>query len=312
MTRGGVRHPEWVGAARAAAALLLGLTGCGVRVPLAAELEPAAARSAAAAASVAAPPSPAERPESALGPLTLAMEELRRDLAALQADVATLREEIAQARAGIEAATRPSPDGQRDALDALDRRVTASEAGLGQLAGTVGGVETTVDGLADQVARLEAVSTPVPRSRLATGGKGTRAATAVGSPEEIFDRAMESFRGGELGQAILDFEEFVGKNPRHPLVPSAQFWIAEAYFRARDFENAVSGYQKTVTLAPKGDKAADALLRLGLALRALKREDRAREAWGRLVRDFPDSEAAKRGRVLLRESGRGAEPKPSP
>jgi len=286
VTRGGVRQPGWLGAARAGA-LLLGLAGCGVRVP------------------------PAAEPQLA-GPQSAATEELRRDLAALRAEVATLRSELAQARAATEAATRQSSDGQRDALDALDRRVTASESRLGQLAGTVGSVETTVDGLADQVARLEAVSTPVPRGRPAAGGKATRPPTAVAGPEEMFDRAMESFRNGELGQAILDFEEFVGKNPRHSLVPSAQFWIGEAYFRARDFENAASGYQKTVTLAPKGDKAADALLRLGLALRALKREDRAREAWGRLVRDFPDSEAAKRGRVLLRESGRGAEPKASP
>ena len=142
----------------------------------------------------------------------------------------------------------------------------------------------------------------MPQSRLATGTTGPGSPTAPIGPEELFDRAMGSFRGGELGQAVLDFEEFVSKNPKHPLVANAEFWIGEAYFRARDFDNAASAYQKTVTLAPKGDRAADALLRLGLAFRALRHEDQAREAWSRLVRDFPDSEASKRAKTLLRES----------
>ena len=76
------------------------------------------------------------------------------------------------------------------------------------------------------------------------------------SPEELFDRGMESFRGGELGQAVLDFEEFADKHPGHPLAPSVQFWIGEAYFRSRDFEQAASKYQKAIDLA--ADRGAHA------------------------------------------------------
>jgi len=234
--------------------------------------------------------------------LTRATDSLRRDLEALHQDVAALRAELDQARKEIEATNQTARVAQLQAVDALAKQIGADERRLDDLASTVGGVETTIDGLADQVARLEAASAPVPQSRLATGTTGPGSPTAPIGPEELFDRAMGSFRGGELGQAVLDFEEFVSKNPKHPLVANAEFWIGEAYFRARDFDNAASAYQKTVTLAPKGDRAADALLRLGLALRALKREDQAREAWSRLVRDFPDSEASKRAKTLLRES----------
>ncbi len=115
---------------------------------------------------------------------------------------------------------------------------------------------------------------------------------------------MESYRAGELGQAVLDFEEFADKHPGHPLTPSAHFWIGEAYFRSRDFEQAASQYQKAIDLAATGDRTPDALLRLGLALRSLHREDRAREVWARLVRDFPDSDAALRARAVLRQPGR--------
>ena len=234
--------------------------------------------------------------------LTRATDSLRRDLEALHQDVAALRAELDQARKEIEATNQTARVAQLQAVDALAKQIGADERRLDDLASTVGGVETTIDGLADQVARLEAASAPVPQSRLATGTTGPGSPTAPIGPEELFDRAMGSFRGGELGQAVLDFEEFVSKNPKHPLVANAEFWIGEAYFRARDFDNAASAYQKTVTLAPKGDRAADALLRLGLAFRALRHEDQAREAWSRLVRDFPDSEASKRAKTLLRES----------
>jgi len=94
----------------------------------------------------------------------------------------------------------------------------------------------------------------------------------------------------------------------HPLAASTQFWIGEAYFRSRDFEQAASKYQKAIDLAPTGERTPDALLRLGLALRSLRREDRAREVWARLVRDFPESEAALRARAVLRQSGRTVGP----
>src|SRR5262249_28116990 len=105
---------------------------------------------------------------------------------------------------------------------------------------------------------------------------------------------------GELGQAVLDFEEFADKYPGHPLAASVQFWIGEAYFRSRDFEQAVDKYQKAVDLAPTGERTPDALLRLGLALRSLQREDRAR--------DFPDRAAAVRARAVLRQPSRSTRP----
>jgi TolA-binding protein len=61
-------------------------------------------------------------------------------------------------------------------------------------------------------------------------------------------------------------------------------------------------------MAPKGEKAPEALLKLGLAYRALRRQDRARDAWSHLVQEFPQSEAAQKARAALREIARGAKP----
>jgi tol-pal system protein YbgF len=147
---------------------------------------------------------------------------------------------------------------------------------------------------------------PPPRSsaealpRVAKPSAPAPAAGASPSARAIFDRAMESWRKGETGQAVLDFEELVQTYPGDPLVAPAQFRIGEAYYAARDFERAALGYRKAIELAPQGKDTPQALLRLGLAYRAQKRESDARQAWNQLVRDFPDSEATEEARRALR------------
>jgi tol-pal system protein YbgF len=111
---------------------------------------------------------------------------------------------------------------------------------------------------------------------------------------------MNNWNKGEQGQAVLDFEELIQTYPSDPLAASAQFRIGEAYYTARDFERAATEYRKAVDLAPKGKDTPQALLRLGLAYRAQKREADARQAWNQLVRDFPDSDATEEARRALK------------
>ena len=243
-----------------------------------------------------------------------ALSELRTDVAGLRSDLAGLGGEVASLREALAAASRQAAtereagEGRaREAQQALDARLASAERRLEELGDGISGLEGSVASLAEQVARLEAGSgtaASVPRPL----PPPSRTPSPAISAEELFDRGMESFRAGELGQAVLDFEEFADKHPGHPLAPSVQFWIGEAYFRSRDFEQAAEKYQKAVDLAPAGERTPDALLRLGLALRSLHREDRAREVWARLLRDFPDSEAALRARVVLRQPSRSVRP----
>jgi tol-pal system protein YbgF len=230
--------------------------------------------------------------------LQAALEATRQDLLGLRSDVATLREALEGGRDRL-AEQAQAVTGARAALDALVARTAATERRVEELADALSGLEVSIGALADQAARLEAAGAGGPLQR-----PGVRRGGGPVSPEELFDRGMASFRTGELGQAVLDFEELVEQHPGHPLAPSAHFWIGEAYFRTRDFEHAAAQYQRVIDLAPGGERTPDALLRLGLALRSLRREDRARGVWARLVRDFADSEAALRARALLREPGR--------
>jgi tol-pal system protein YbgF len=247
------------------------------------------------------------RQDAGLVELRTAVDGLRADLRSLKDEVSGLRTSVG---AGLERAAdaRAAEDERlRDAVEAFGHRLLAIERRTEELAEAVNGLETSMAVLTEQVVRLEAGGAGAAVLRQTHPGRPRQAGPPI-SAEELFDRGMESFRAGELGQAVLDFAEFAEKHPTHPLGPSAHFWIGEAYFRSRDFEHAATEYQRAIDLAPAGDRTPDALLRLGLALRSLRREDRAREIWARLLRDFPDSEAALRARAVLRQPGRAVRP----
>jgi tol-pal system protein YbgF len=245
-----------------------------------------------------------DRQEAALGDLRVQVDGLRESVRGLREDVAGLRTALEAVSAAREAEDRRT----REAQEALTGRVAAAERRGEELAEGVAGLEVAVASLAEQFARFEAGNAAAATLRRdAPPGGGRQAGPSV-SAEELFDRGMENYRAGELGQAVLDFEQFTERHVAHPLAPSAHFWIGEAYFRSRDFEHAAGQYQRAIDLAPTGERTPDALLRLGLALRSLRREDRAHEVWARLIRDFPDSEAALRARAVLRQPGRTLRP----
>lgn len=120
------------------------------------------------------------------------------------------------------------------------------------------------------------------------------------SPEQAYAAALATFRAREHGQAVLDFLDFIAKHPRHPLAANAQYWIGEAYYVQRDYRQALAEFQKVPEVAPGAAKAADALLKIGLCQRNLRDEARARQTWQRVVRDFPQSEAAIKARGFLK------------
>jgi len=138
---------------------------------------------------------------------------------------------------------------------------------------------------------------PPPASR----GGGAGAAVPVRNPDadRMFGAALAKLRAGEGGQAALEFTEFVTQFPNHPQAAAAQNWIGEAYYRQRDYRQAIAEFQKTVDNYTQTAEVAEALLKIGLCKRALGDAAAARAAWAQLVKQYPKSEAAAQARGFL-------------
>src|SRR5260370_30535923 len=88
------------------------------------------------------------------------------------------------------------------------------------------------------------------------------------TPEKLFATAMTSFRAEEHGQAVLEFPELIDKFPKHPLAPTSQYWIGEAYYRQRDFNQALTDLPKVPDLYPHTQAGAESLPNIGRRHRA--------------------------------------------
>jgi tol-pal system protein YbgF len=124
------------------------------------------------------------------------------------------------------------------------------------------------------------------------------AASSAGNPEQEYSAALATFRSREHGQAVLDFIDFIAKHPKHALAGNAQYWIGEAYWAQRDYRQALVEFEKVSEYGP--GKAPDALVKIGLCHARLRDASGAEQAWQRVIREYPKSEAAALAQSLLR------------
>ena len=117
--------------------------------------------------------------------------------------------------------------------------------------------------------------------------------------DRMFAAALAKLRAGDDGQAALEFTEFVTQYPAHPQAAAAQNYIGDAYYRQREYRQALGEYQKTVDTYTQAAQVSEALLKIGLCQRAVGDGARAKTSWEQVIKQFPKSDAARQARTLL-------------
>jgi tol-pal system protein YbgF len=145
------------------------------------------------------------------------------------------------------------------------------------------------------------IPSPAPAPRPAAPAAPAPAAPLSRNAEadRIFAAALAKLRAGDDGQAALEFTEFVAQFPSHPQAAAAQNHIGEAYYRQRDYRQAMGEFQKTVDGYTQAVQVSEALLKIGLCQRSLGDLARAKASWEQVVKQFPKSDAARQARTLL-------------
>ena len=86
------------------------------------------------------------------------------------------------------------------------------------------------------------------------------------SPEEQFQKALESIRNKKYQEAQISFKNFIKDNSNNQLSGSAHYWLGELYILEKKYRDAAlvlaEGYQKF----PKSIKAPDMLYKLSESL----------------------------------------------
>ncbi len=131
------------------------------------------------------------------------------------------------------------------------------------------------------------------------GGVGAPAAglppaggAAIAGEQASYDAAFNALKGADYPKAIQNFKGFLATFPTSPLASNAQYWLGEAYYVTREYDDAIVAFRKVTTDWPDSRKAPDALVKVGFTQAALGRVADARATLEDVTRRFPGTEAA--------------------
>jgi tol-pal system protein YbgF len=125
------------------------------------------------------------------------------------------------------------------------------------------------------------------------GALAAPAPAAPGDPDGDYRKGIDLLRQREFDAALISFNDFLVRYPGDPRAPRVLFWRGEVLFAQRDYPRALSAFETVLTKEPRGEKAADAWLKVALCHKRLGAPDRARAALERLKTQFPNSDAAR-------------------
>jgi tol-pal system protein YbgF len=114
-----------------------------------------------------------------------------------------------------------------------------------------------------------------------------------------FDAALGVFRSGQFAPAQTAFADFVKRYPQSGYTPSALFWLGNAQYATRNYNEAIANFRSMLSLAPDHAKAPEAVLSIANCQIELKDTRAARRTLEDLTKAYPQSEAAQAGRERL-------------
>jgi tol-pal system protein YbgF len=135
----------------------------------------------------------------------------------------------------------------------------------------------------DQVdeSNVDRPTAPPPSSALDPAAKPAYEAALALVGARQYDRALDALAA------------FLVKYPDHPYADNAMYWRGECYFAKGDYLHAAEQFEGTVTRFPAGNKAPDAMLKLGMSQQKLGNPVKAKEIFDRLAQTYPQSEAVR-------------------
>jgi tol-pal system protein YbgF len=118
-----------------------------------------------------------------------------------------------------------------------------------------------------------------------------------------YEAAMAVYHAGAYGDAESAFEAFARAHPRHDYADNALYWKGEAAYDQAHYADALAAFTEVVERYGGGNKAADALLKIGLCYRELGDDPNARDVLSQLIDAYPGERASDIARVKLAEFG---------
>jgi tol-pal system protein YbgF len=118
-----------------------------------------------------------------------------------------------------------------------------------------------------------------------------------GSINEQFNHAFGLVKQADYANAEVALRAFIDAHPNEALAGNAQYWLGQTYFARNKFPEAASAFAEGYKRFPKGTKAPEDLLYLGMSLAKADQKKNACVALEQLGQAFPNAAPAVRDRA---------------
>ena len=126
-----------------------------------------------------------------------------------------------------------------------------------------------------------------------------------GSVQEKYKYAFGLVRKTEYERASMALSEFIKTYPDELLTSNAKYWLGRTHYVRKDYRRAAEVFLAGYKGDPKGAKAADNLLNLGMSLAGLNKNKEACATYAKLQQDFPKASTVIQKRLAQQKTRTG-------
>ncbi|MBL8704779.1 MAG: tol-pal system protein YbgF [Rhodospirillales bacterium] len=138
-------------------------------------------------------------------------------------------------------------------------------------------------------AQRQQAAAPPPPPAMAQPAVAGNVALPAGSARDQYEYAYGLLRQRDYANAETAFRQFVDRHKTDELTGNALYWLGETHYVRRQFEPAAMAFLDGYKNFPKGSKAPDNLLKLGMSLAAMNRQKEACTTLTKFNNEFGDA-----------------------
>ena len=182
---------------------------------------------------------------------------------------------------------------QRELYLDIDRRLRDLESGAtaGAPAGSISVPQ--IEPTTPATSQAPAVEPPTPSTETMTASISQAPSVTQSEEKAAYQAAFDTLKEGRYKQAKTELKTFLERYPNSSYAGNAQYWLAEAHYVTRNFEQGIVEFKQVLDKYPSSNKVPDAMLKLGYTFYELKQFPQAKSILTDLREKFPDETASR-------------------
>jgi len=204
-------------------------------------------------------------------------------------------------------------------LDTMSTQVQGLSDNLEEIKSRLGKLNQQLVDLQNTVQSLDAKisggGSSTPSTGAGNSGGGTSSPPAGGQPasgggpapsaDTLYSNGLRDITSGKYDLARQEVQDYLKYYGETDLASNAQFYLGEIAYSQKNYDQAVTEFDKVLSNYPKSFKLAPAHLKKGMALIELGQKTAGVRELRDVVKRFPGTEEERRARAKLKELGVG-------